>query len=215
MNRWLWVAAAGGAGLVSSGLFAGVLGLGRRAFVAAFAALALPLIVEHGRREGVRPLPHLARRWRAGLIGGLVLGAILVGNVISQPSSPAPAGTALAADLLWLGVAYGIVDALLLSVLPVLAVYGSQPAHHLAGATGRLRWGAAALLASLTVTALYHVGFPEFRGLALVRPLIGNGLITLGYLVTGNPLTPLVAHVLMHGAAVLHGAETTVQLPPH
>lgn len=215
MSRWLWVAVAGGVGLASSGLFAGVLGLGRHAFVAAFAALALPLVAGYARRESVRPLAHLARRWRAGLIGGLVLGAILAGNVVSQPSSPAPEGIALAADLLWLGIVYGTIDALLLSVLPVLAVYGSQPAHHLAGATGRLRWGAAALVASLAVTALYHAGFAEFRGPMLAQPLIGNGLVTLGYLLTGNPLTPLGAHVLMHGAAVLHGAETTVQLPPH
>lgn len=46
-------------------------------------------------------------------------------------------------------------------------------------------------------------------------PLIGNGVLTVGYLLTGSPVTPLVGHVLMHAAAVLHGAETTAQLPPH
>ena len=49
----------------------------------------------------------------------------------------------------------------------------------------------------------------------LVQPLIGNGVMTAGYLLTGNPLTPTLAHILLHGAAVLRGPETTPQLPPH
>jgi len=49
----------------------------------------------------------------------------------------------------------------------------------------------------------------------LIQPLIGNGILTAGYLLTGSPLTAVVGHVIMHGAAVLHGMETTLQLPPH
>ena len=55
----------------------------------------------------------------------------------------------------------------------------------------------------------------EFQGDAIMQPLIGNAIITLGYLLTANPITPIVAHVAMHIAAVLWGMETTVQLPPH
>ena len=73
----------------------------------------------------------------------------------------------------------------------------------------------ASLGASLLVTAAYHWGFVEFRGASIVSPLIGNALMTSGYLVTGSLLTPVVAHIAMHIAAVLHGMETTVQLPPH
>jgi hypothetical protein len=71
-----------------------------------------------------------------------------------------------------------------------------------------------ALAASLLVTTAYHWGFAEFRGPAIVQPLMGDALITLGYLLTANPVTPVAAHVA-HIAAVLHGPETTVQLPPH
>ena len=215
MSRWLWVAAAGAVGLAASGVFAGLLGLGRSVFVAAFGVLALPFLAAYAHQAGVHPLAQLRRRWRAGLIGGLLLGLVLVWTVASQPASPAPVGAALVADLLWLGAVYGTIDALLLSVLPVVALYGAQPAHHQAHAAGRARWAAAALLASLVVTALYHAGFAEFRGAALLQPLVGNGLLTLGYLLTGNPLTPVIGHVAMHVAAVLHGAATTVQLPPH
>jgi hypothetical protein len=78
-----------------------------------------------------------------------------------------------------------------------------------------LWWGAAAIAGSLLVTALYHAGFAEFRSAALVQPLIGNAAVTAGYLITGHPATPLLAHVVMHGAAVFHGMEATPQLPPH
>jgi hypothetical protein len=39
--------------------------------------------------------------------------------------------------------------------------------------------------------------------------------MTLGYILTANPLTAVLAHVAMHVSAVLHGFTTAVQLPPH
>ena len=110
---------------------------------------------------------------------------------------------------------YGVLDALLLSVVPVLSVYRSRPPEVLHRGAARVRWGGLALLASLVVTGAYHLGFAEFRGPTLVQPLIGNAIVTAGYLLTGSPLAALLAHVVMHIAAVLHGMEGTVQLPPH
>ena len=49
-----------------------------------------------------------------------------------------------------------------------------------------------------------------------MQPLIGNAVVTARLIsLTGNPATPLLAHVLMHGAAVVHGMEAAAQLPPH
>jgi hypothetical protein len=79
----------------------------------------------------------------------------------------------------------------------------------------RPRRASIALGASLLVTAAYHLGYQEFRGPALIQPLIGNALLTLGLLLSGSPAAAIVGHVIMHAAAVLHGMETTVQLPPH
>ena len=39
--------------------------------------------------------------------------------------------------------------------------------------------------------------------------------MTLGYLVTNNPLAAVVSHIVMHIAAVLRGPASVVQLPPH
>jgi hypothetical protein len=103
--------------------------------------------------------------------------------------------------------AVGLVGAVVVSGVMVWGVLRNR--------LGRLLTAMVALAASLVVTAAYHWGFAEFRGPAIGQPLIGNALITLSYLLTTNPATPVTAHVAMHVAAVRHGMETAVQLPPH
>jgi hypothetical protein len=129
---------------------------------------------------------------------------------------PAAHGAALAFDLLWWGVVYGAVDALILTVLPVVATWRAATARGWTdGWTGHILVGVAALAASVLVTTAYHLGFAEYRGSGLGGPLIGNTVMTLGTILAGNPLTAVIAHIAMHIAAVLHGAAGTTQLPPH
>jgi hypothetical protein len=168
--------------------------------------LVLGLAILYAKRGGV-DLGHRLRQHRlGGILGGIALGAVVVRGVVSQPASAAPAGWGLALAVVWYGVVYGSADAILLTVIPVAVVGGDR---------GRPRAAAAGLLASLLVTAVYHLGFAEYRGSALVQPLMGNAIITAGYLLTGSPLTPVLGHVIMHTAAVAHGMATTSQLPPH
>ena len=49
----------------------------------------------------------------------------------------------------------------------------------------------------------------------LNQPIIGNTINTLAYVLANNPIASLISHITMHIGAVFHGAETTVQLPPH
>jgi hypothetical protein len=65
------------------------------------------------------------------------------------------------------------------------------------------------------VIATYHLGYAEFQGPQVIAPTIGNGILSAGYLLTNNPLASVVGHIAMHVASVMHGSETTVQLPPH
>ncbi|HET9983463.1 MAG TPA: hypothetical protein VFQ38_07745, partial [Longimicrobiales bacterium] len=199
-----------------SGVCAGLLHWPRAAFVGAWLVVGAAVVGWFLVANGIDPLVQLRRRWKGGVVAGAIAGAGLALTVLRQPAPPHPAGgSALAGDVLWLGLVYGVVDALVLSVLPVLALYGMRSAAALAEPGGRLRAAGAALAGSLVVTAAYHLGFPEFRGGALAAPLIGNTVMTVAYLVAGNPLAPVVAHVLMHVAAVLHGAGAAGQLPPH
>ena len=150
------------------------------------------------------------RHW--GLLCGTLATAFLVLNVLSQPASARSAGAALLLDVAWVGVGYGIMDALLLNVMPVVAVWGVFSG---AGWQGKLAIGALALLASLLVTLLYHLGYGEFRNRKVLLVLVGNAVITLAFLASGNPLAAIVSHAAMHVAAVFRGPETMLQLPPH
>ena len=110
-----------------------------------------------------------------------------------------------------------MIDALLLSVLPVLATW---QAFSVLGWTnhwpGKIAVGAIAFIASLFVTVCYHLGYPEYRAQGGVfGPTIGNGIMTLGYLLTNNPITAIFSHIAMHIAGVLHGPASVMQLPPH
>lgn len=209
-----WPAVAAVAGFLTSAVFSSLLHWDRDAFVGAWlvvTGLTVAAWVTAGRWS---PAVQLRRRWVSGLLVGLVAGALLAFTVTRQPASAAPGGAAAIGPLLWLGLVYGTVDAVMLSVIPVLSLYGAQPATELHG-VGRLRWAGLALLGSLMITAAYHAGFAEFRGAAMLQPLLGNLVITLTYLLSGSPLAPIAAHVIMHAAAVLHGASGTSQLPPH
>jgi hypothetical protein len=148
--------------------------------------------------------------------GSVLASAFVFKNVLSQPSSERNSGFALVSDILWPGFAYGLIDSLLLSVLPILAV-GFMFADNLltSGLPGRIGIGLIGLTASIFVTVIYHLGYPEFRGKKVVWPVIGNGVLSLAYILTLNPLAAILPHVGMHIIAMIHGRETTGQVPPH
>lgn len=214
-HGWRWIVLAAVAGLVASAALTTVLALDRRAFVAGWAIVVLLVWAVYARAEHVSLRVLLSRHRIVSLLFGAAAGAWLAFTVGRQPASDTPTGLALVADLLWLGVVYGIVDALMLSVLPVVALYGERPTEPRRRAASRSYRAGAALLGSAIVTATYHAGFREFQGPQLIQPVIGNLVSTIAYLLSGNALAPMLAHVIMHVAAVLHGAATTSQLPPH
>ena len=68
----------------------------------------------------------------------------------------------MAFDIVWSGVVYYLVDALLLAVLPVLATWSAFSSANLTVTLpGKLQAGALAVIASLLVTSAYHLGYPE------------------------------------------------------
>jgi hypothetical protein len=166
--------------------------------------------------SGTDMVAQFASGWGWGLVGALAAGWFTIRHVFTQPASPRHTGGPLVLDLLWPGLAYGVADAMLLSVLPVMVVFhGLGDAGWAAGGLGRLGVGVLGFVASMVVTFCYHIGYPEFRGKEVFLTLVGNGVMTLAFLVTGNPLAAVLPHAGMHMAAMWHGRETTFQLPPH
>jgi hypothetical protein len=153
--------------------------------------------------------------WPYAIIGTAAASFLLLGNIAGQPSSAVPEGWQLVLALGWVGLAYGAVDGLILNVFPVLAVQGASFFESRPPMQSRLSRGLFALGASLALTVVYHLGYTEFQRVAIVSAMIGNAIITLTYLSTGSPLAAVATHIIMHMAAVLHGMDTTMQVPPH
>jgi hypothetical protein len=110
---------------------------------------------------------------------------------------------------------YGTAEGILLATLPVLAVWQAADAL---GWTGTVWWNAAsgafAIVGALFVILVHHLGYREFRARSsrtmLTGALVGCGIQALAFLLTGNVLAPIVAHVLLHSQLTLRGNE----MPP-
>lgn len=209
-----WLVPAGVIAFAVPALFSMGLRWERSLFLLPYVGIIGVLLFVYFRRQPLS-MKQLTGHWPTALAGVAAASFLLLRNIAGQPSSSVPSGAQLVATLAWVGLAYGVIDGLLLNVFPVLTVQGADFFERRPSWGVRLARGLLALAASLAVTAAYHLGYAEFQGPALVSVLIGNTIITATYLLTGSPLAPVVTHVVMHVAAVLHGMETTLQVPPH
>lgn len=158
----------------------------------------------------------VSREWFLGVVWAALASIILVRHVKSQPATRQNSGTRLVLEISWDGLIYGLTDALFLNVMPVLAVgLWASPLDWATTLWGKIVVGLIGLGASLLVALTYHLGYPEFRNKKVGTVLVGNSIITLAFLMSGNPLSSMISHSIMHIAAVLQGPETTLQLPPH
>lgn len=212
----LWLLAGTVLGFFVAAVFAGLLRLPRPIYIIPYVVLVFTFLYGYMRWNRLDLGQCLRHRWGWGIVAGILAGLFAVQSVVRQPQSPTPQGATLVVDLLWLGVVYGTVDGFLLSVLPVFAVWKALTKQ---GWTtrwpGRIGSALLALLASMVVIAVYHLGYPEFRGPQVLFPVFGVGVMSLAYIITGSPISPLLSHIAMHIAAVLYGLQTAIQLPPH
>ena len=206
MMRWPLIAAsvAGLIAWVSTDLLA----WRRDVFLLPYVLSACIILVAFERRERVDVRAMLTRNRGRTAIVTVSAAALMILTVLLQSGAPRAQGDRLVFEIVWDGIAYGAVDGLLLTAIPMVAVTRVR-------ATAGLATDALALLASIFVFVVYHLGFAEFRGVALVAPVVAGIVFGATYLACRNPLAPILAHAAMHVAAVLHGPAGTVQLPPH
>jgi hypothetical protein len=157
------------------------------------------------------------RRWVLALVLGFVVAGLLTLVVLgTEDATSRPDGAELIGAVVWRGVAYGLADGLLLSAFPILAVFAMFAGTTLrTRAAGTIAIGLAALVASLALTAVYHVGYSDFRSEKLRKPVAGDVAWSVPTLVTLNPIGAPIAHAGLHVSAVLHSYETDTFLPPH
>ena len=211
-----WVVAASILGFAISAVFAGWIKLSRHLFLIPYVSLVSIFLYSFIVLNEIDVAAILVENWAWGIAAGGLVSVFLVRNVRSQPASRQLDGAVLVLDIAWAGVVYGMMDALFLNVMPVVAVWVGASQFGWAGtALGKISIGAVGLLASLLVTLAYHLGYPEFRNKKVGLVLAGNSIITLAFLLSGSPLGGMISHTAMHIAAVWQGPETTIQLPPH
>ena len=162
----------------------------------------------------------LSNQWLWGLVAAIIVSALIILGLLrsmrSQPEMleavPRPEGLRLVGALLWEGLVYGMSEGFLLSVLPVLITWQALSSLHWTDSWyGIILSGVIALLSSVVVIAIHHLGYREYRGRKLLSAEVGCAPLSLSYLLTMNPLAAGVGHSLLHMAAVLRGIE----LPPH
>jgi hypothetical protein len=159
----------------------------------------------------------LARRWRLALglgTGFAVFSAAIAIN--AEGGSGNPGGVELLAAVVWRGLVYGAADGLLLSAFPILVVFAALRSSRLRRRVGGLvAVGAVAMVASLSMTAIYHAGYSDFRSEKIRKPVTGDLVWSVPTLATLNPVGAPLAHVGLHVGAVVHNYETELFLPPH
>jgi hypothetical protein len=209
-----WIFPAALVGFLVPAVFSMGLRWERSLFLVPYVAIVGGFLLVYFRRTPISPR-QLIDNWPYGLVAAAAASFLLLRNIQGQPPSAIPEGGQLVLSLVWVGLVYGALDGLFLNVMPVLAVQGPGFFRSNPSRRERLARGLLALAASVAVTVAYHSGYTEFHGAGMVSVIIGNVIITSAYLLTGSPLAAVVTHVVMHVAAVLHGMETTLQLPPH
>jgi hypothetical protein len=183
-------------------------------YYGAYFAATLALLATYARSEQLDVRGLFTRHWLSSLVVAIPVAAFVVWNVVRTDAATArPHGAYFVFELLWRGIGYGTIDALLLTAFPCVVAYtmlhGRMPT-----VLRRARYMAIALPMILVITAAYHLGYPQYRQDGVAKPEVGNTLISIPMLATANPAGSIAAHISMHVTAVTHSYETTTFLPP-
>jgi hypothetical protein len=217
VSQWNWLIGGLVVAFAMPFVFADVLGLPRDLYYGLYMVSVAVLVAAWVRASQFDVRAALRRRWPWAVSLGVVCAGLLSFMVLrTEDATPHPHGAGLAAAVAWRGVLYGVTDGVLLSVFPILAVFAAFAGRPLLRRfRGKVAVGALALGMSLAFTAVYHLGYPEFRGEMLRKPVAGDVVWSAPTLLTLNPLGAPIAHAGLHVSAVLHSYDTGTFLPPH
>ena len=208
-----WFGAGVVGGFLVPFIFSSLLGVQHDLYYLIYFTLAGGFLGAYIRRNGV----DVARFIRASIWPSLIVGApitlFLIFNVLSRDATPRPDGAYFAFEIGWRGLMYGVVDGLLLTAFPALVAFALLGGK-LSGLRDRLSFAALVLVFTMIITGTYHLGYDQFREDGIGQPELGNVVISIPAMATGNPVGSVIAHGAMHVAAVTHSYETDVFLPP-
>jgi hypothetical protein len=215
--HWAWLGVGFVVAFTLPFLLADVLEINRDLFYGLYAVAVLGLIGSWARSTGYDLVAAVKRHWLWAVGLGVAVAGVMAFMVVrTEDATARPDGSELIGAVLWRGVVYGVSDGLLLSVFPILVVFAALAGSRLNDRfAGKVVIGVVALIASLAMTAVYHLGYSDFRSDKVSKPLTGDVLWSVPTLVTLNPIGAPIAHAGLHVSAVLHAYETDTFLPPH
>lgn len=148
-------------------------------------------------------------RWPLGIVGAAVTGlllAILVSRMAGSVHRVVPSIT----TSIWEGGVYGLAEGLLLSVLPPIVVWHWWVTEYESDGWHAVLGGTLALVASVFVIVIHHLGYRTYRSALMVQPVIGCLTLSVGYVLTGSPVAAVGGHIALHLAI----RANRMQLPP-
>jgi len=192
-----------------------VLGIGRTLYVGVLTLVVVGLGAWYLTWSGTSFADIAGSNLVWGVVAGLASAAAMTPLVRRMPKGLPTYGLLRVERFAWEDVVYGIDEALLLAVYPVLTIWQATVAAGWTDANvGKMVAGGLAIGGSLLVILVHHLGYAEFRDRAARPKLLGAlltcGLQALAFLVTGTLLAPVIAHVALHLEFTLRGTE----LPP-
>jgi hypothetical protein len=209
----LWFAGGAGLGFATPFFFTSILDLQHDWYYFVYFAVTLSFLFAYGRVMRIDAPELFLRSWKWSVVIGIPVSAFLVLGMLSRDATGGPQGPYAVFEVAWRGIAYGVVDALLLTAFPG-AVAFALVRRNIAGMSRRLLFALVALPLVLVITGVYHLGYEQFRDDGIGGPEFGNAIISIPMLATANPIGSVVAHASMHVAADIHVYETDLFLPP-
>ncbi len=214
-SQVVWFAGVALLAFLAPFLFASVLELQHDFYYLIYFAVTLSALAAYVRLNAIDVGEVLRQNWKLSVGVGALSTAFVVWSVLAKvDSTPHPTGWYFAFEIVWRGVFYGLVDALLLSAFPGLVAWQIMK-RTIDGLRRRVSFGALTMVLVIALTAVYHLGYEDLRNSEGIRnPEIGNTVISLPVVVSANPLGSVIAHTSMHITAVTHSYESGDRLPP-
>jgi hypothetical protein len=215
-RQWYWLAAGLAMSFLIPFVLTDVVSIDRDLYYGVYISAVFAFFALWLRSATESPRAVLTRNLRRGVALGLVFVGAMVAIVLKEPATSHPHGVDFFAAVVWRGVLYGLADGLILSAFPIVAVFAAFAGTRLLErARGKAVVGALALAVSLLFTAVYHVGYADFRGEKVRKPLAGDVVWSVPTLVTLSPVASPITHAGLHVTAVVHSYDTDTFLPPH
>jgi hypothetical protein len=209
-----WIAFGAIVGFGASFIFGDMITLPLDLYYLIYFAIIITFFGIYIKKTRLNLREWFSKRLVWGILLGLVFGAFMVQNVLSRPETEKFTGPYLAWLIFWRGLIYGTIDGLLLSVFPWMVTWRAFDAEK-KPLRKKIAFGFLAWFFILVLTTAYHLGYNDFRSKKIIEPDIGNTIISIPTLVSGNPVGSPLVHAIMHITAIIHSPKTELFIPPH